>query len=54
LGFRFSARGWASLSVLVLMLVSLMGLATGLILEYLFRIYRLLLFNQKYSAKRPD
>jgi len=47
LGVRFEARGWTSLSVLVLMLVSLVGLTTGLILEYLIRIYRLLVFNQK-------
>jgi glycosyltransferase involved in cell wall biosynthesis len=46
-GIRFPARGWASLSILVLMLVSLVGLTTGLILEYLIRIYRLLVFKQK-------
>ena len=46
-GIRFPARGWTSLSILVLMLVSLVGLTTGLILEYLIRIYRLLVFNQK-------
>lgn len=47
LGFRFQVKGWASLSLLILMLVSVLGLTTGLILEYLIRIYRLLIFNQK-------
>lgn len=47
LGFRFQVRGWASLSLLILLLVSIIGLATGLILEYLIRIYRLLIFDRK-------
>ena len=47
LGFRVQVRGWASLSLLILMLASIIGLTTGLILEYLIRIYKLLVFNQK-------
>lgn len=47
LGFRFQVKGWASLSLLILLLVSLIGLTTGLILEYLIRIYRLLVLHKK-------
>lgn len=47
LGFRFQVRGWASLSLLILLLVSTIGLTTGLILEYLIRIYRLLVLDKK-------
>ncbi len=47
LGFHLKVRGWASLSLLVLTLVSVVGITTGLILEYLIRIYRLLVFNRK-------
>jgi glycosyltransferase involved in cell wall biosynthesis len=46
-GFRFQIRGWASLSLLILSLFSVLGLATGLILEYLIRIYRLLVFGHE-------
>lgn len=44
-GFRAPLYGWASLGVLLLTILSLIGIVTGLILEYLIRIYRFQVFN---------
>lgn len=40
LGFRPAMQGWASLGVILLTLSALFGMTTGIILEYLIRIYR--------------
>ena len=45
LGVRFGSHGWASLTVVILAVLSLFGFVSGLILEYLIRIYRTLTFN---------
>jgi len=42
-GFRFGTHGWASQVLVLLSVLSLFGLVSGLILEYLMRIYRLLI-----------
>ncbi len=39
-GYRAAMHGWASLGVILLTLLALLGMTTGLILEYLIRIYR--------------
>ena len=46
-GFRPAMHGWASLGVILLTLLALIGLTTGLILEYLIRIYRFQVFSNK-------
>lgn len=46
-GFRATVNGWASLGVALLTLLSLLGMTTGLILEYLIRIYRFQVFSVK-------
>jgi glycosyltransferase involved in cell wall biosynthesis len=48
-GFRAAMQGWASLGVILLTLLSLLGMTTGLILEYLIRIYRFQIFSSKSS-----
>lgn len=45
-GYRASVNGWASLGVVLLTLLSLLGMTTGLILEYLIRIYRFQVFQK--------
>ena len=40
LGFRPTVQGWASLGVILLTLLALFGMTTGIILEFLIRIYR--------------
>ena len=47
LGFRPAMHGWASLGVILLTLLALIGMTTGLILEYLIRIYRFQIFSNK-------
>jgi glycosyltransferase involved in cell wall biosynthesis len=49
-GYRASVNGWASLGLVLLTLLSLLGMTTGLILEYLIRIYRFQVF-QKFENK---
>lgn len=44
-GVRVPMRGWASIYVGILALLSLLGLAIGIILEYLIRIYRVILLK---------
>jgi uncharacterized membrane protein len=44
-GIRVPMRGWASIYVGILALLSLLGLAIGIILEYLIRIYRAILLK---------
>jgi glycosyltransferase involved in cell wall biosynthesis len=48
-GYRATMQGWASLGVILLTLLSLLGMTTGLILEYLIRIYRFQIFSSKSS-----
>ena len=48
-GFRAAMSGWASLGVILLTLLALLGMTTGLILEYLIRIYRFQIFSNKSS-----
>lgn len=48
-GYRAAMQGWASLGVILLTLLSLLGMTTGLILEYLIRIYRFQIFSSKSS-----
>jgi dolichol-phosphate mannosyltransferase len=48
-GFRPAMSGWASLGVILLTLLALLGMTTGLILEYLIRIYRFQIFSNKSS-----
>ena len=50
-GFRASASGWTSIGLGLLMLLSLLGMTTSLILEYLVRIYRFLILQK--SELRP-
>jgi len=47
IGFRPAMHGWASLGVILLTLLALIGMTTGLILEYLIRIYRFQIFSNK-------
>jgi dolichol-phosphate mannosyltransferase len=47
LGFRPAMHGWASLGVILLTLLALIGMTTGLVLEYLIRIYRFQIFSSK-------
>lgn len=47
LGYRAAMHGWASLGVILLTLLALLGMTTGLILEYLIRIYRFQIFSKK-------
>ena len=44
-GFRAAMNGWASLGVILLTLLAMIGMTTGLILEYLIRIYRFQIFT---------
>ncbi len=46
-GYRAPMQGWASLGVILLSLLALLGMTTGLILEYLIRIYRFQIFSSK-------
>jgi dolichol-phosphate mannosyltransferase len=46
-GFKPAMRGWMSTFVIVLAALSVLGMATGLILEFLIRIYRTLIFTNK-------
>jgi glycosyltransferase involved in cell wall biosynthesis len=46
-GYRGTMHGWASLVVILLTFMALFGMATGLILEYLIRIYRFQIFSNK-------
>ena len=48
-GYRAAMNGWASLGVILLTLLALLGMTTGLILEYLIRIYRFQIFSTKSS-----
>ena len=48
-GYRAGMHGWASLGVILLTLLSLLGMTTGIILEYLIRIYRFQVFSGKPS-----
>jgi glycosyltransferase involved in cell wall biosynthesis len=48
-GYRAAMHGWASLGVILLTLLALLGMTTGLILEYLIRIYRFQVFSSKSS-----
>jgi glycosyltransferase involved in cell wall biosynthesis len=48
-GYRAAMHGWASLGVILLTLLALLGMTTGLILEYLIRIYRFQIFSNKSS-----
>jgi dolichol-phosphate mannosyltransferase len=45
IGFRPAMQGWASLGVILLTVLALIGMTTGLILEYLIRIYRYQIFS---------
>jgi polyisoprenyl-phosphate glycosyltransferase len=47
LGYRAAMHGWASLGAILLTLLALLGMTTGLILEYLIRIYRFQIFSGK-------
>ena len=46
-GFQPGIRGWMSTVVAVLTVLSILGMGTGLILEYLIRIYRTLIFANR-------
>lgn len=46
IGIRPSMQGWASLGLLMLTLISLLGFTAALILEYLVRIYRFQIFSK--------
>jgi len=46
-GYRAAMHGWASLGVILLTLLALLGMTTGLVLEYLIRIYRFQIFSSK-------
>jgi dolichol-phosphate mannosyltransferase len=45
LGFHPPIKGWSSLAIILLISISILGMTTGLILEYLIRIYRRLILN---------
>lgn len=44
-GIHTNVKGWTSLSLLLTLTISIFGMSTGLILEYLIRIYRVLIFS---------
>lgn len=46
LGYRAPIAGWASIVVALLSIISLLGMATGIILEYQIRIYRVLVLTK--------
>jgi glycosyltransferase involved in cell wall biosynthesis len=46
-GIRYSAHGWASLTSVLLVILSLFGLFSSLVLEYLIRIYRAFIFRNE-------
>jgi glycosyltransferase involved in cell wall biosynthesis len=50
-GLRASVPGWTSVGVVLLMLLSLFGMTSSLILEYLVRIYRFLVLQ--HSELKP-
>ncbi len=50
IGYK-TPTGWASLSVVLLSLLSMFGLAVGLILEYSIRIYRTLILSKNHVVK---
>lgn len=47
LGFRFHFEGFLTIAVGILAIISILGLALGLILEYLIRIYKVLILNYR-------
>jgi glycosyltransferase involved in cell wall biosynthesis len=54
-GVRPAVRGWSSLAVVLLLLISILGMTAGLVLEYLIRIYRLLnLSNNSETSNASD
>jgi len=53
LGYRSPTAGWTSLGLLLATLLSLFGMSTSLVLEYLIRIYRqILLGNSTVKANK--
>jgi glycosyltransferase involved in cell wall biosynthesis len=48
-GVRPSVRGWSSLAAVMLLLISILGMTAGLVLEYLIRIYRVLILSFKIN-----
>jgi len=52
LGFRAEIKGWTSISLSIAILISMLGIISSLILEYLMRIYRQLIFGN--VSKSPN
>jgi polyisoprenyl-phosphate glycosyltransferase len=48
-GVRPAVRGWSSLVAVMLLLISILGMTAGLVLEYLIRIYRVLILSFKVN-----
>ena len=47
LGWKTAVHGWSSLAISISLLIAMFGMISSLILEYLVRIYRLMVFGGK-------
>ena len=52
LGYKGSQTGWTSIILLIILLISFSAVATSLILEYLIRIYRFLVFDKSKNIPK--
>jgi dolichol-phosphate mannosyltransferase len=46
-GYRVPIQGWVSLGLMLLLIIAFLGMTVGLILEYLIRIYRILIIGRR-------
>lgn len=46
-GYRAPIQGWVSLGLLLLLILAFLGMTVGIILEYLIRIYRILIIGRR-------
>jgi glycosyltransferase involved in cell wall biosynthesis len=46
-GYRAPIQGWVSLGLMLLLIIAFLGMTIGIILEYLIRIYRILIICQR-------
>jgi dolichol-phosphate mannosyltransferase len=46
-GYRAPIQGWVSLGLMMLLIIAFLGMTVGLILEYLIRIYRILIIGHR-------
>jgi dolichol-phosphate mannosyltransferase len=46
-GYRAPIQGWVSLGLLLLLIIAFLGMTVGITLEYLIRIYRILIIGRR-------